>query len=131
MRTLLIITFAIVLLWSCTKTNEEDLIKSSSLYQLCLKDSVTISYTNDIAPIMQNDCMPCHTATRADGGIALDNYNDVSTYAGGNLMDAVYQINGAVAMPKDAPVFLSFRHGIAVQPPDCAVAEFHAVIVVP
>lgn len=92
-----------LLLFACSKKNEENLIFEAKINELCNRDTSTISYSNDIAPILNSDCMPCHSTARQDGGIALDNYSDASTYAGGNLLDAVKQINGASPMPKGAP----------------------------
>jgi hypothetical protein len=38
-----------------------------------------LAYTQDIAPLLQSDCVVCHGTSRADGGIRLSTYAQVMT----------------------------------------------------
>ena len=39
--------------------------------------TVTIAYTNDVAPIFQADCLRCHSGSRPDAGYNMSTYEGV------------------------------------------------------
>ncbi len=64
-----------------------------------ISDSLT--YTTDIAPIIQNNCYDCHSASSNVSGILLDNYNGLKFYAqNGYLYGAISHASGYPAMPE-------------------------------
>lgn len=65
-----------------------------------LPDSVQMSYSNHIKPIMDYFCVSCHDASSASGGVRLDSYAAVNTQAkNGKLYGSVAQLSGYIAMP--------------------------------
>lgn len=66
----------------------------------------TISFSGQVFPILQNNCISCHGATSPGGGIALNNYANVvsavETERSGIsiLVGSVRHIDGFSAMPK-------------------------------
>jgi mono/diheme cytochrome c family protein len=62
----------------------------------------TISYKNDVYPIIKNNCLSCHDATNHYGGILLENYDQIA-FSGktGELGSSVMiAANGKAYMPK-------------------------------
>lgn len=49
--------------------------------QACPTDGQTVSYTVTVNPIFQTNCVPCHNAAQANGGVRFDNYTVASTNA--------------------------------------------------
>ena len=65
---------------------------------------VTPSYTADIKPIIDSNCMTCHNGTQSESGIDLSTFNGVKSMAdAGRLLGALHHQNGYNPMPKDAP----------------------------
>jgi hypothetical protein len=66
----------------------------------------TIGYSAQIKPIMDNSCVTCHNATVSKGGVNLDGYSNVQTFAStlrnGTpiLVGVVNQLSGFIAMPQ-------------------------------
>lgn len=84
--------------YSCKKQNREDLDFEASL---CAVD--TISYQTHIKVILQNNCMPCHDASSQQGGVILDNYNDVAPLANsGDLIGVTRRDPGYKPMPTNS-----------------------------
>lgn len=62
----------------------------------------TVSYANDVAPIMNQYCVSCHSGTFASGGIPLDSYTSVKKYAdNGQLLGSIQWASGYSPMPKN------------------------------
>jgi uncharacterized membrane protein len=100
MKNLSIVLAAIAIV-GCAKINQETLLEEARVKELCEVD--TASYTIHINPIIQNKCMPCHNANRADGGIILENYTEISNYTATDyLLQTIRHESGVAAMPKDA-----------------------------
>jgi hypothetical protein len=83
-----------------------------------LPDSVQISYSNHLLPILKNQCIGCHSSGSASGGINLDNYNAVLTVAkNGKLYGSIAQQSGYVAMPVGSKLsdcqIMAFKNWIA------------------
>jgi len=68
-------------------------------------DTTTVTYATTIAPILTTNCNVCHStaaAASSGGGIALDNYTNVKTYAtNGRLYASMSQNGMASPMPKN------------------------------
>lgn len=59
-----------------------------------------VTYTNDIAPIIANNCLGCHGLVSPNGGISLTNYSEVAAIANSGLLKNVLLAqNGAPIMP--------------------------------
>jgi len=98
--------------------------KEQELYPSMACDTASVSFSNDILPMMNTSCNSCHSTSSALGGIVLDNYGSVSTQANnGKLYSSVAQINGASPMPKggtklDACKINKIRIWVAVGAPN-------------
>lgn len=68
-------------------------------------DTTTMSYQNDIVPILSSNCYACHGEnSNASGmGIILEGYSNLQPKAvSGTLIGVITHANGFPAMPKDA-----------------------------
>lgn len=55
-------------------------------------DAATVSFSEDIVPILDNSCVNCHGGNRIEEGLKLQTYNDILSGSK----------NGAVVVPGDA-----------------------------
>ena len=55
---------------SCTNNSEDDLIIPNN-------DVALVRYTENIKPIMDNNCVSCHGTTNPNSGLSLTNYSQV------------------------------------------------------
>ena len=86
-------------LGGCYYDNEEDLYP---IAMVC--DTIYVTYSGTIAPIMANNCNTCHSSGAASGGIVTDNYDDLKINAdNGRLWGAVNHDEGYVPMPQNGP----------------------------
>lgn len=91
----LILLGNLFLFFSCAKESEEAILDN---YRYCT--DTLVSFQNNIQPILNNDCVSCHSGSNADGNVRLDNYNDVKIYMlNGSLMGTVNHSPGFIAMP--------------------------------
>ena len=72
----------------------------------------TISFSSTVWPIIQNNCLGCHSGAYPNGNVSLTNYNQVKTYAD-NLRNSIPVIDGAIrhlpnfkAMPQSGQLSL-------------------------
>ena len=88
-------TFVLLILFTaCANDNFDEYYGNA-----CDVDNVTYSAT--IAPIMKNQCFSCHNTTFANGGILLENYDDVKKQVdNGNLLGVTKQLPGFNPMPQ-------------------------------
>ena len=86
---------------SCYYDNAEDLLGST----VC--DTTSVSYANDIVPIISGSCFVCHGSgsyTSAGAGILLEGYDAMSASAlSGALAGVIDHAPGYSAMPKSSP----------------------------
>jgi hypothetical protein len=69
------------------------------LYPPC--DTVNVSYAGDILPIVEANCLPCHSITNQLGGIVLTVLDSARIPArNGLLLKAVTHDPGVVPMPR-------------------------------
>ena len=79
--------------------------KKELVYPTNACDTTGTTYTKDIAPIISSNCTSCHAASvsaSSGGGITLDNFADLKTWATDNnrLLNSVLQNGEASSMPK-------------------------------
>jgi hypothetical protein len=80
---------------SCYYDNEEELYPS-----VITCDTITVTYSATIAPILTTNCNGCHSTASASGGVILDTHSQASTYAlSGKLYGVVSHTSGS-PMPK-------------------------------
>jgi len=66
-------------------------------------DTSNVTYSMSIWPIIENKCQGCHTGVSPQGGISLNNYNDVFAIASnGSLSGTINNLPGYTAMPFNA-----------------------------
>lgn len=93
MKKYVLFLVAFTLLSSC----ENDKVPIIQPISCELKD--TVSYTQDIAPILTANCFPCHQYPGA-GGINLDSYsNSASIALSGQLVQSIIHDTNYVIMP--------------------------------
>ncbi len=73
--------------------------------QECKKENM--SYSNDIVPILSDNCYVCHDKNVRFGGIVVDNYQDLILNAdNGVLIGAISHSAGYSPMPQNSPQLL-------------------------
>lgn len=88
----------LVLVAGCYYDVEEE------LYPTLECDTGNMSYTNDILPIIQNNCYTCHNQGSNFGGVTLEGYESLKAYVdNGRLLGAIRHESGFSPMPKNAP----------------------------
>lgn len=96
------ITFiAFLILVSCSNVSEDDLLEP-----IILEPGETVNYTENIKPIMENNCNFCHSNPPVNGApMSLVTYNDVVIAVENlNLIDRISRESGeAGAMPFGGP----------------------------
>lgn len=96
---LMTVCFIILGLSSCYYDNEEDLYPQSTP---C--DTINVTYSQTIAPIMSNSCDFCHGGSAPQANVITDNYDDLKIIADDNrLWGSVNHESGYSPMPKDRP----------------------------
>lgn len=83
---------------ACSKAHESDLVKNGN-GNTC--DTVNMTYTANVLPILQNNCYPCHGNGQNMGGVQLDNFATLETLAhNGTLYSVITHASGYPAMPE-------------------------------
>ena len=76
-------------------------------------DTIYVSYTCSVKPILQNNCYSCHsTAVTASGGVDLENFQSLKNYLklyyrndsmyGSKFYNIILQTPGTLSMPPTA-----------------------------
>lgn len=115
-RKKLIFVFALASFFAvqCTYHNVED--QFSNITTGC--DTIEVSYSQQLLPLLQANCISCHNQGNPSDGIKLDSYNNLTQAAGsGRLLGALQHQSGYAAMPQGAPKLS-----------DCEIAAFEAWI---
>ena len=98
---LLFLTAAIFSLNSCYYDIEEELYPSIE----CSTED--IQYARDILPILEGNCMVCHSAAVNFGNMTLEGHERlVRVVENGKLLGVIRHESGFPAMPRDAPKLL-------------------------
>ncbi|MDA3944833.1 MAG: hypothetical protein PF694_14985 [Bacteroidetes bacterium] len=96
---------------ACYKDNEEDLYPDNG--ESCNTENVSFSQT--IEPLVNNNCLSCHSTTNTSGGVRLDSHSAIAEAAtNGRLLGAIRHEAGFSAMPQGGKL------------PDCAISQFEA-----
>ncbi len=96
------ILFAI--LFSCSKSNEAKLQGLTQGMTAPGCDTVNMTFSADIVPIMQAHCNSCHNTTTANAGVNMENYNGVKLIAdNGTLVGTITHASGFSPMPQGKP----------------------------
>lgn len=94
---LVLAIFLTMVFVSCVYRNKADLVTPADM-NACENTGVTYSVT---AQILDINCNDCHDATSQEGGIVLDNYNDVKSIVDTGLLSCVINHNnGCSKMPQ-------------------------------
>ncbi|MCB0515936.1 MAG: hypothetical protein R2798_03910 [Chitinophagales bacterium] len=92
------IFIAILSLNACYYDNEEELYPDTGT---CVTDS--ISYVNDIVPVLDNNCLSCHSASLQLGSVNLEGYNNLKIFVNnGSFLGSIQHANGYHPMPQSA-----------------------------
>ena len=98
----------VVLIPACAYDSEEDLFPGGDE---C--DTSNVSYTQDVLPILVNNCYVCHDNANRQGGIVLEGYDQLKVQVdNGRLVGAIRRNPGFSPMPQGAPAL-----------PDCFVDQ--------
>jgi hypothetical protein len=92
---LIIITIFSFFIVSCYYDNEEALYPS--INSSC--DTTNVTYSGTIVPILNNNCLGCHSAAATGGSILLTTYAEVLASAP-RITGSIKQLSGYSAMPK-------------------------------
>ena len=98
---------------SCSSDNKENLFP-----ELSLCDTLEVSYSNDILPVMVNNCYSCHSTSSDQTGIILEGHTNLSAYANsGVLLGVIKHDEGYPQMPFNSD-----------QLDNCSIEKFEAWI---
>ena len=94
---LLLIAFAFLLSFeSCYYDVEEELYPDSLA---C--DTSNVTYSNDVWPVIESNCVTCHNGNFPSGNVSLADYNDiVAATQNGRLLGVIKHEDGWPEMPK-------------------------------
>lgn len=81
---------------SCTYNNEEELYPEVPVID-------SLSYTEDVLPIIEVNCYACHQNGSTSGGVNLEGYENLTIHVeSGSLLGTIRHDEGWSAMPKGA-----------------------------
>jgi hypothetical protein len=83
---------------SCYYDNEEALYPEFN--PEC--DTITVTYSGTIQPMLANNCLTCHNNAATGGSILLNSYGQVVAYAP-RITGAIKHQGSFSPMPKDSP----------------------------
>lgn len=91
-----VVVLLIFVMQSCYYDNVEELYPIPSA---C--DTTNITYSENVWPVINDNCTVCHSGSAPSGNISLTNYEEVAAIAAnGKLMGAINHENGYSPMPK-------------------------------
>ncbi len=91
---LFIFVFISITIPSCYYDDEQTLYPKAC-------DTTTATFLSKIQPIINKNCLPCHSTTNSSGGISLEGYDNInSSVQNQSLMNAINHSPGFQAMPK-------------------------------
>jgi len=91
------IIVGLLLLSSCYYDNYDDLVVESNG---C--DTINMTYSLNIKPIMDKSCTSCHSGAAPAGNISLDTYDNTKKSADdGSLLGSMQHESGYSPMPKN------------------------------
>lgn len=73
------------------------------LYPNLQCDTLSLSFSKDVFPIISNDCNSCHSTAGSGGGIVLLTYAEVKAQVtNGKLVGSIIHAGGFSPMPKNS-----------------------------
>ena len=96
-----LLSLSVLFFTACSNVSEDDLLEP-----IILESGETVNYIEDIKPIMENNCIFCHSNPPVNGApMSLITFNDVVFAVENlNLIDRISRENGeAGAMPLGGP----------------------------
>ncbi len=78
-------------------------IQQGALNNTCsnICDTTNVTFSGKIFPLIQNNCLGCHSGASPSGQVDLGNHQNIATIAGtGRLMGAIRHDAGFAAMPR-------------------------------
>lgn len=100
-RLIAIMAFAGFVLSGCYYDNAEEVY----YYYQFTCDTTAISYAADVEPIINTQCLSCHSGAAPDGNVSLENYAEVQAAAqNGSLHGTITATNGYSIMPTSGPM---------------------------
>jgi hypothetical protein len=108
MKSLFSIIIFALFISACVNHNIEDLRKAPVVIAPVICDTLAISFSAKIKPLMDARCgsndNACHTAAASKGSVFLDSYIGVKRAANsGKLISAITWDNNATRMPQGKP----------------------------
>ncbi len=98
---------------NCYYDNRQDLFP-----EITTCDTTNVSYSADLLPILEGQCLGCHNNSSQQGNVNLEGYDNVRAYAqNGRLYGSIAWLNGYAAMPPAGS-----------QLPSCTIEMFKAWI---
>lgn len=93
-----VISALIVFMFSCTYDSREDVDPITSC------DTISVTYDLTIVPILNRDCIACHSGQFPAGGLDYENYANVQAVGNdGRLVGAINHLPGYAPMPPFSP----------------------------
>lgn len=84
---------------SCVNEVEEEIIPSAGTDPVC--NTETVTFSGNVQPLIQGNCLPCHSASTLSGGINLEGYENIKNVAqSGKLVGVISHSPGFSPMPK-------------------------------
>ena len=111
-----------LLFTGCFYDNEEELYPEETSQNpnepATACDTASVSFTQAVFPIIQSNCLPCHSASQASGGVILAEHRDILVEVNsGRLIGVITHSPGFSPMPRNAS-----------QLPDCEIITIQAWI---
>lgn len=92
-----LIAGSIMLIIGCSKSSEDRLTTTTPPSDC---DTVNMTYSKDVQPILEANCYSCHGNGNINGGVTLDNYAGVKSVAdNGFLIGVITHAAGYPPMP--------------------------------
>lgn len=110
---LLALLTIVMMLSSCYYDSEEDLYGNS----IGNCDTVNVSFSATVLPILTANCTSCHNSTNANGGVITESYDALKPHVESGVFGRAINHTGPINMPLDLPKL-----------PDCELAKINAWI---
>jgi len=99
LRIIYVLSAGIILLAGCTYDVDDEINPNDPP---C--DTTDVSFTQEIVPILNQNCVVCHSGATPASNLLLDQYDEVKVVANnGALWGAINHESGFPAMPLNAP----------------------------
>lgn len=94
-----LIAATVIIFIGCSKSSEDQMGTTTPPQSQC--DTVNMTYSKDVMPILQANCYSCHGNGNAEAGVTLDNYEGVKARVeDGLLIGVITHAAGYPPMPQ-------------------------------